>query len=133
MELKFIPHSIEAITGKRVEAVIIDMMGIEGRKKSILATYHGRYHTIGQVDLRAVSTGMLPLRSGGCKSTDSEAMNIVEITNDVHVICGDSVRLYSGDSHTASRIAAGMAFLSFGVIATGRIHYKPKKSLSVRV
>ena len=69
LELKFIQHSIERITGKRVEAVIIDTMGIEGRKKSILASYHGRYHIIGQADLRAVSTDMLPLRSGGCRST----------------------------------------------------------------
>jgi hypothetical protein len=92
--------------------------------------YHGRYHTIGEVDLRAVSTDMLPLRSGGCRSTDSEAMNIVEIMRDVQEICGNSVRLYSGDSHTVSRIAAGMAFLSFGLIAAGRIHYKPKKPLS---
>jgi hypothetical protein len=79
LELKFIQRSIEAITGKRVEAVIIDTMGIEGRKKSIVTSYHGRYHTIGQADLRAVSTDMLPLHSGGCRSTDSEAMNIVEI------------------------------------------------------
>jgi len=130
LELKFIQHSIERITGKRVEAVIIDTMGIEGRKKSILASYHGRYHIIGQADLRAVSTDMLPLRSGGCRSTDSEAMNIVEIMKDVQEICGNSVRLYSGDSHTVSRIAAGMAFLSFGVIAAGRITHKPKKPLS---
>jgi len=75
LELKFIPHSIEAI--------IIDTMGIEGRKKSILATYQGRHHIIGQADLRAVSIDMLPLRSGGCRSTDSEAMNIVEIMKDV--------------------------------------------------
>jgi hypothetical protein len=130
LELKFIQRSIETITGKRVEAVIIDTMGIEGRKKSILATYHGRYHTIGQADLRAVSTDMLPLRSGGCRSTDSEAMNIVEIMKDVQETCGGSVRLYSGDSHTVSRVAAGMAFLCFGVIAAGRIHYKPKVPLS---
>lgn len=54
-------------------------MGIEGRKKSILATDPGRHHTIGDADLRALSTDMLPLRSGGYRSTDSEAMNIVEI------------------------------------------------------
>lgn len=130
LELKFIQHSIEAITVKRVEAIITDTMGIEGRKKSILVTYHGRCHIIGQADLRAVSTDMLPLRSSGCRSTDSEAMNIVGIMKDVQEICGNSVRLYSGDSHTVSRIAAGMAFLSFCVIAAVGIHHKPKKPLS---
>ncbi|NQE52902.1 hypothetical protein C5S29_04855 [ANME-1 cluster archaeon GoMg3.2] len=58
-----------------VEGVVIDTMGIEGRKKSILASYHGRDHTIGSADLRAVSTDMSPLYSGGFRSTDSEAMN----------------------------------------------------------
>jgi len=40
-----------------------------------LATYHGRYYTIGIADLRAVSTDMKPIHSSGCCSTDSEAMN----------------------------------------------------------
>jgi hypothetical protein len=54
-------------------------MGIDGRKKSILASFHGRYHTIGSADLRAVSTAMSPLYSGGFRSTDSEAMNIIPV------------------------------------------------------
>jgi hypothetical protein len=70
---------MEKLTGKIIEGVVIDTMGIDGRKKSILASYHGRYHTIGVDDLRAVSTDMSPLYSGGFRSTDSEAMNIVEV------------------------------------------------------
>jgi hypothetical protein len=66
---------MDALSGRNVEAVVIDTMGIEGRKKSILASYHGRYHTIGMADLRAVSTDMSPIYSGDYRSTDSEAMN----------------------------------------------------------
>ncbi len=36
---------MEKITGNIVEGVVIDTMGIDGRKKSILASYLGRYHT----------------------------------------------------------------------------------------
>jgi len=75
LELKFIHRCMEKLTGNIVEGVVIDTMGIDGRKKSILASFHGRYHTIGVADLRAVSTDMSPLYSGGFRSTDSEAMN----------------------------------------------------------
>jgi hypothetical protein len=33
-----------------------DTMGIDGRKKSILASFHGRYQTIVVADLRAIYT-----------------------------------------------------------------------------
>ena len=75
MELKFIRHGMEKLTGNTIEGVVVDTMGINGRKKSILASYHGRYYTIDMADLRAVSTDMSPLYSGGFQSTDSEAMN----------------------------------------------------------
>lgn len=100
LELGFINHCMDVLSGRNVEAVVIDMMGIEGRKKSILASYHGRYHKIGMADLRAVSTNMSPIYSGDYRSTDSEAMNIVEVMAQVQAICGDSVRIYSGDCHT---------------------------------
>jgi hypothetical protein len=76
LELRFINHCIDMLGGRKVEAVVIDTMGIEGRKKSILASYHGRYHTIGMADLRAVAIDMTPIYSGDYRSTDSEAMNI---------------------------------------------------------
>lgn len=132
LELKFIHRCMEKITRNIVEGVVIDTMGIDGRKKSILASYHGRYHTIGVADLRAVSTDMSPLYSGGFRSTDSEAMNIVEVMAEVQKICGEQVRIYTGDGHTTSRISAGMAFLSLGVIAAGRILGKPKMNLGRR-
>jgi hypothetical protein len=99
------------------------------RKKSILATYHGRYHTIGMADLRAVSVDMLPVFSCGCRSTDTEAMNVVEVIKEVQEICNGSVKIYSGNGHTTSRVAAGMVFLSFDVVAAGRIIHKPTKPL----
>jgi hypothetical protein len=120
------------LTGNIVEGVVIDTMGIDGRKKSILASFHGRYHTIGVADLRAVSTDMSPLYSGGFRSTDSEAMNIVEVMDEVQKICGEQVKIYTGDGHTTSRISAGMVFLSHGVVAAGRILGKPKMNLGRR-
>ncbi len=132
LESKFIHRCIESLGGNKVEAIIVDTIGIEGRKKSILATYHGRYHTIGMADLRAVSTDMLPVFSTGCRSTDSEAMNIVEVMKEVQEICNGSVKVYSGNGHTTSRMAAGMVFLSYGVVAAGRILHKPAKPLGKR-
>jgi hypothetical protein len=129
LELRFINHCIDMLSGRKVEAVVIDTMGIEGRKKSILASYHGRYHTIGMADLRAVAIDMTPIYSGDYRSTDSEAMNIVEVMAQVQAICGDSVRIYCGNGHTTSRVSAGMVFLSHGVVAAGRIHHKPEKQL----
>jgi hypothetical protein len=132
LELKFIHRCMEKLTANIVEGVVIDTMGIDGRKKSILASYHGRYHTIGSADLRAVSTDMSPLYSGGIRSTDSEAMNIVEVMAEVQKICGEQVKIYTGDGHTTSRISAGMVFLSLGVVAAGRIIGKPKMNLGRR-
>ncbi len=132
LELKFIHRCIEQITNTKIEGVVIDTMGIEALIKSILSTYHGRYRTVGFSDLRAVSINMIPVYSGVCRSTDSEAMNIVEVIDEVREICGDSVHIYTGNGHTTTRIAAGMAFLSHGVIAAGRLYHEPKKNLGAR-
>ncbi len=132
IELKFINCCIERLSRNTVNAILIDTIGIEGRKKGFFATYHGRYHTLGMADLRAVSMAMLPVFSSGYRSTDSEAMNIVEVLKEVQEICNGSVKIYSGNGHTTSRVAAGMAFLSYGVIAAGRIIHKPTKPLGKR-
>jgi hypothetical protein len=129
LEFKYIHNCMERLSGNKVWAVILDTIGIEGRKKSILAIYHGRYHIIGMADLRAVSVDMLPVFSCGCRSTDTEAMNIIEVMKEVQEICNGSVKIYSGNGHTTSRVAAGMVFLSFGVVAAGRIPHKPTKPL----
>jgi hypothetical protein len=132
LELKFINCCIERLSRNTVNAVLIDTIGIEGRKKSFSATLNNRYCTLGMVDLRAVSMAMLPVFSSGYRSTDSEAMNIVEVLKEVQEICNGSVKIYSGNGHTTSRVAAGMAFLSYGVIAAGRVIHKPIKPLGKR-
>ncbi len=129
LELKFIHRCFEQITNRKIECVVIDTMGVDARIKSILSSYHGRYHTIGFADLRAVSIDMTPVYSGVCRSTDSEAMNIVEVIDEAKEICGDEVRIYTGNGHTTTKISAGMAFLSHGVIAGGRLHYEPTWNL----
>jgi len=132
LELKFIHKCIEQITNRKIEGVVIDTMGVDARIKSILSTYHGRYHTIGFSDLRAVAIDMTPIFSGVCRSTDSEAMNIVEVIDEVKEICGDGVHIYTGNGHTTTKISAGMAYLSHGVIAAGRFHYDLNKGLGER-
>lgn len=129
LEWKFIYKCIEQITNRKIEGVVIDTMGVDARIKSILSTYHGRYHTVGFSDLRAVAIDMTPIFSGVCRSTDSEAMNIVEVINEVKEICGDDVHIYTGNGHTTTKISAGMAYLSHRVIAAGRFHYDLNKSL----
>jgi hypothetical protein len=132
LELKFINCCIERLSRNTVNAVLIDTIGIEGRKKSFFATLNNRYCTIGMVDLRAVSMAMLPVFSSGYRSTDSEAMNIVEVLKEVQEICNGNVKICSGNGHATSRVAAGMAFLSYGVIAAGRVIHKPTKPLGKR-
>jgi len=120
LEFKFIHKCLEQLSNKKIECVVLDTMGIDARIKSIFSDYHGRYHTIGFADLRAVSIDMTPIFSGVCRSTDSEAMNIVEVIDEVREICGDRVKIYTGNGHTTTKISAGMVFLSHGVIAAGR-------------
>jgi hypothetical protein len=129
LELKFLHRCIEHFTNRKIEGVVIDTMGVDARITSILSTYHGRYHTVGFSDLRAVAIDMTPIFSGVCRSTDSEAMNIVEIIDEVKEICGDDVHIYTGNGHTTTKISAGMAYLSHGVIAAGRFHYDLNKNL----
>ncbi len=132
LELKFINCCIERLSRNTVNAILIDTIGIEGRKQNVFTTLHNRYYTLGMADLRAVSMAMFPVFSRGYRSTDSEAMNIVEVLKEVQEICNGSVKICSGNGHATSRVAAGMAFLSYGVIAAGRIIHKPTKPLGKR-
>jgi hypothetical protein len=129
LEFKFIHRCLEQLSNRKIECIVLDTMGIDARIKSILSNYHGRYHTIGFADLRAVSIDMTPIFSGVCRSTDSEAMNIVEVIDEVKGICGDEVKVYTGNGHTTTKISAGMAFLSHGVIACGRYKTKTTRNL----
>ena len=75
---------------------------------------------------------MLPVFSSRYRSTDSETMNIVEVLKEVQEICNGNAKICSGNGHATSRVAAGMAFLSYGVIAAGRVIHKPTKPLGKR-
>ena len=41
----------------------------------LFAQIHGRYRTIGFADVRAIPHYLIPVFSGNCRSSDSEAMN----------------------------------------------------------
>jgi len=124
LELSFMWKTLRDLLCYSESAIIIDTMGIDSRRKSIFADYHGRYHTIGFADLRAISLLMFPVFSTNCKSTDSEAMNIVEILNHANLVLGGNLKIYTGNGHTTSRASAAMAFLSHKVIAAGRITHE---------
>ena len=129
LELKFIHRCMASLRENNTSMPVIDTMGINSRKKSILSTYHGRYHTIGFSDMRSVTPDMNPINSFRCRSTDSEAMNIVSVMDKIQTVCDGNVKIYTGDAHTVSRVSAGMVFLSHGVVAAGRICHEPKENL----
>ncbi len=129
-ELKFIHRCMTSLKWKNTSMAVIDTMGINSRKKSILSTYHGRYNTIGFSDMRSVTPNMIPINSFRCHSTDSEAMNIVSVMDKIQTVCDGKIEIYTGDAHIVSRISAGMVFLSHGVVAAGRICHEPKEKLT---
>jgi hypothetical protein len=127
IEFKHLWKFYEDITGHKTPIIIIDSMGIDSRKKSLFARIHGRYHTIGFADVRAISPYLIPVFSSNCRSTDSEAMNMIEIINQAKSVLGDGFKFCTGDSHTVSRIAAGLAFADHKVILLGRNPNPPNK------
>jgi len=117
LEFKHLWKFYEDITGHKTPLIIIDSMGIDSRRKSLFARIHGRYHTIGFADVRAISPHLIPVFSSFekpyilklskqvfqiCRSTDSEAMNMVEIVNQAKSILGDGFKFCTGNSHTVS-------------------------------
>jgi hypothetical protein len=65
--------------------------------------------------------------SSNYRSTDSEAMNIIEIVNQAKSVLGEEFKFCTGNGHTVSRIAAGLAFADHKVILLGRNANPPKK------
>ena len=117
----------EDLTDHKTPRIIIDSMGIDSRRKSLFAKIHGRYHTIGFADVRAVSPCLIPVFSSNCRSTDSEAMNMAEIVNHAKRVLGDGFKCCAGNAHTVSRVAAGLAFADHKVILLGRNPHPPPK------
>jgi hypothetical protein len=127
IEFRHLWKLYEDLTGHKTPLIIIDSIGIDSRRKSLFAKIHGRYYTIGFIDVRAVSPYLIPMFSSNYRSTDSEAMNIIEIVNQAKNVLGDEFKFCTGNSHTISRIAAGLAFADHKVILLGRNPNPPKK------
>lgn len=127
LELRHLWKLYKDLTGHKIPLIIIDSIGIDGRRKSLFAKVHGRYYTIGFIDVRAVSPLLIPMFSSNYRSTDSEAMNIIEIVNQAKSVLGDEFKFCTGNGHTVSRIAAGLAFADHKVILLGRNPNPPKK------
>ncbi len=102
-------------------------MGIDSRRKGFFAKIHGRYYTLGFSDVRAISPYPIPVFSCNCRSTDSEAMNIIEIINNAKSVLGEGFKFCAGNAHTVSRVAAGLAFADHKVILLGRYPHPSSK------
>jgi hypothetical protein len=120
LEFRHLWKVYEDLTGHKTPLIIIDSMGIDSRRKSLFAKIHGRYRTIGFADVRAISLYLIPVFSSNCRSSDSEAMNMMEIVNHAKGVLGDEFKFCAGNAHTVSRVAAGLAFAGHKVILLGR-------------
>ncbi len=120
LEIKHLWEVYENLTMHEIPLIIIDSMGIDSRRKGFFSKKHGRYSTRGFSDVRAVSPYLIPIFSCNCRSTDSEAMNIIEIINHAKSVLGEGFKFCAGNAHTVSRVAAGIAFADHKVILLGR-------------
>ncbi len=120
LEISHLWKVYENLTMHEIPLIIIDSMGIDSRRKGFFSKKHGRYATRGFSDLRAVSPYLIPIFSCNCRSTDSEAMNIIEIINHARSVLGEGFKFCAGNAHTVSRVAAGLAFADHKVILLGR-------------
>src|SRR3990170_1527606 len=127
LEFRHLWKLYEDLTGHKTPLIIIDSIGIDSRRKSLFAKIHGRYYTIGFIDVRAVSPYLIPMFSSNYRTTDSEAMNIIEIVNQAKSVLGEEFKFCTGNGHTVSRIAAGLAFADHKVILLGRNPNPAKK------
>lgn len=124
-ELRFYHDILAEVAAHREEALLVDTLGVEGRRTHALATYHPRYHTRGFADLRGVGSDLVPAYSLPCSATDTEAMHAVEMVARARRVAGEGIRLYGGNGHTVSRVSAGLLFGTFGVVSAGHIVHEP--------
>jgi hypothetical protein len=89
LEFRHLWEIYKNLTGHKTPLIIIDSRGIDSRRKSLFAKIHGRYRTIDFADVRAISLYLIPVFSSNCRSSDSEAMNIMEIFNHAKSVLGD--------------------------------------------
>jgi hypothetical protein len=62
----------EDLMWHKTPLILIDSRGIDSRRKSLFAKIHGRSHTIGFADVRAISLYLIPVFSSNCRSSNSE-------------------------------------------------------------
>jgi hypothetical protein len=124
-ELRFYHDILAEVVAHREEALLVDTLGVEGRRTHALSTYHPRYHTRGFADLRGVGSDLVPAYSLPCSATDTEAMHAVEMVARARRVVGEGIRLYGGNGHTVSRVSAGLLFGAFGVVSAGHIVHEP--------
>ncbi len=120
LEIRHLWKVYENLTMHEIPLIIIDSMGIDSRRKGFFSKKHGRYATRGFSDVRAVTPYLIPIFSSNCRSTDSEAMNIIGIINHAKNVLGEQFKFCAGNAHTVSRVAAGLAFANHKVILLGR-------------
>lgn len=125
-ELRFYHDTLAELTGKRARAIIVDTVGREGRSTHPMSSWHPRYLTQGFADLRGIGEYRLPLYSFAIPSTDSEAMNALEIVARTRRVAGDGIQVYMGNGHTVSRVSAGLLFGTLGVVSAGHIVHSPR-------
>lgn len=121
----FCHQTLAQLTGLTEEVLQTDTMGIEGRRTNALATFHPRYGTVGFADLRGIGGRLVPLFSLHCPSTESEAMNAVELVARANEVLGGTLRFYAGNGHTVSKVSAGLLFGTFGVVSAGHVPHEP--------
>lgn len=126
LELTFLHRTLVGETGVPARVLLTDSIGVEWRATNPMATAHGRYHTIGVADVRGVSGEMVPAACLPCPSGDTEAMHAVPLTARAYRILDGSLRIYTGNGHTTTRICAGNLLLGFGVIGAGRFIGEPR-------
>lgn len=89
--LLFCHRTLAEQTAVSESVLLTDTMGIEGRRTNALATFHPRYGTVGFADLRGIGGRLVPLFSLLCSSTDTEAMNAVELVARANEVLGGSL------------------------------------------
>ncbi|NQE53771.1 hypothetical protein C5S29_09270 [ANME-1 cluster archaeon GoMg3.2] len=99
LEFRHLWKVYEDLTGHKTPLIIIDSMGIDSRRKSLFAKIHGRYRTIGFADVRAISPYLIPVFSSNCRSSDSEAMNMMEIVNHAKSVLGEEFKFCVGNAY----------------------------------
>ncbi len=124
-ELRFYHETLAEVFGRRIQALLVDTVGRESRSTHPLSSWHPRYLLQGFADLRGIGEYRLPIYSLSISSTDTEAMNALDIVARARRVVGENIRIYGGNGHTISRVSAGLLFGVFGVVSAGHIVHSP--------